>query len=67
MPQDETGPQEHTGDHTSDHTGAREASIAAWCFGLLFLSMLGLLAIADAGDQAAVATTMASVNLAEIR
>jgi hypothetical protein len=60
MPQEEIGPH--------DQTGAREASIAAWCFGLLFLSMLALLAIADAGDQAAVATTtMASVNLPEVR
>jgi hypothetical protein len=47
-------------------TGAAEAAIAALSFGFLFVCMLGLLAIADAGDQATLAT-VAATNFTRIR
>lgn len=49
-----------------DQTGAREASIAACSFAFLFVCMLGLLAIADAGDQAALVTGSVSAHVAAI-
>jgi hypothetical protein len=44
-----------------DQTGAREASIAAYCFALLFMCMLGLLAVSDVGNQTVV-TNMAAAS-----
>ena len=49
-----------------DQTGGREASLVAWTVGLLFVCMLGLLAIADIADNRNDAT-VAATNLPEIR
>lgn len=49
-----------------DQTGAAEAAVAALSFGLLFVCMLGLLAISDIGDPAVVATVGAT-NFPDIR
>jgi len=48
---------------TIDRTGAREAALAAWTAGILFLCMLGLLAVSDAGDRAVLISSTATSEL----
>jgi hypothetical protein len=43
-----------------DPTGAREAFPAALTFGVLFVPVLGLLAVSDAGDHGAATTSSLS-------
>jgi hypothetical protein len=46
-----------------DRNGAREAALAAWAAGILFLCMLGLLAVSDAGDRSVLTSSMATSEL----
>jgi hypothetical protein len=50
-----------------DPTGAREAFLAALTFGVLFVTMLGLLAVSDAGDYAATTSSMAAITVSASR
>jgi hypothetical protein len=50
-----------------DPTGAREAFLAALTFGVLFVTMLGFLAVSDVGDHAATTSSVASITFPEFR
>jgi hypothetical protein len=46
-----------------DRNGAREAALTAWACGILFLCMLGLLALSDATDRSGLMSSMAASEL----